>query len=157
MNRNFFRNRKLVYLGEVIEEGYINNIKNPFGKGYCSETESKIIFHNDKNNDDYSVVFRCDNYLIEGDKIFDEKPDVKVYKISDWYTESTTLDNEEQKTLYNCLDGENYKYDDFYEEDYFISRINLDYGSNHENISTLSGECKLVEKKFYRTKELIKK
>jgi len=156
INRNFFHNRKVVYLGEVIEEGYINNIRSPFSKGNCSVSESRIDFNDDNDNNDYLVTLKCDNYLIDKATILTEKSEVNVYKVSAWQEEEIKGDNVEKKTLYNCMDGGKEKYPEYYEEAYFASRINLDYGADHYDKSTVS-ECPVVEKVFYRTKVLIKK
>ncbi len=58
MNRNFFHNRNEVYLGEVIDEGYINNIISPFSKKDCSPSESKVIFNQGNSNNDYTVILK---------------------------------------------------------------------------------------------------
>lgn len=156
INRNFFHNRKVVYLGEVIEEGYINNIRSPFSKNNCSVSESRIDFNDDKDNNDYVVTLKCDNYLIDRAIVLTNKEEVKVYKVSDWQEEKIEGDNVEKQTLYNCMDGEKEKYPEYYESAYFASRINLDYGADHYDKSTV-GECPVVEKVFYRTKEEVKK
>lgn len=150
-NINSFHNTEHVYLGEVINEGLIGKVKSPFSAKDCSLSESKVDFHNDLP----SVTLKCDNYLIDNVRFSSTYNDVPIYKVGKWQLEK--IDGEyEEKELYNCLDGGKEKYPEYYEELYFVSRINEDYGRSHYFADTISGECQVVKKTFYRTKVRVK-
>ena len=57
--------------------------------------------------------------------------------------------------LYNCKDGDSEKYPEYYEELYFVSRVNIDYGTSHYFARDVSSTCEVLSKTFYRTKEEI--
>lgn len=150
-NINSFHNTETVYLGEAVTEGLISAIKSPFSAKECSLSESKVEMENDMP----AVTLRCDNYLIEKVRFSGNYNDVPIYKVSEWKTEAPKGDYEE-KTLYNCLDGGVEKYPEYYEELYFVARVNEDYGRSHYFANTVENDCKVVTKKFYRTKEILK-
>jgi hypothetical protein len=150
-NINSFHNTETVYLGEAINEGLIPAVKSPFSGKECSISESKVVMHNDMP----VVTLRCDNYLIDGVRFSGNYNDVPIYKVSDWSTEKPSGDYEE-RVLYNCVDGGEEKYPEYYEELYFVSRINDDYGRSHYFADTVDTDCKVVKKTFYRTKTQVK-
>lgn len=151
-NINSFHNTENVYLGEAINEGLIPVIKSPFSGKDCSISESKVVMENDMP----VVTLRCDDYLIDGVRFSGNYNDVPIYKVGEWTTEKITGNNVEERVLYNCMDGGKEKYPEYYEELYFVSRINDDYGRSHYFASTVDTDCPVVSKTFYRTKEKIK-
>lgn len=150
-NINSFHNSDVVYLGEAVREGYIKGVSSPFSGKNCSLTESKIVMENAKAK----VTLRCDNYLIDNEDASKDYEDVPIYKVSDW-KETKPKGKVEEKVLYNCIDGDEELYSEYYEELYFVSLINKDFGSTHYNASTIEDECEVITKTFYRTKKLIK-
>ena len=156
INRLSFHDKNVVYLGEVIESGYMNKIISPFTKNECSLGESKIVFNDEQDNNNYMINIKCDNYLLVGKNPISSKKNVTVYKVSDWQEVELKGDNVEKQTLYNCLDGGKEKYKEYYEELYLVNRINSDYGTEYNNKNDIGNTCPIVEKVFYRTKNLIK-
>lgn len=150
-NINSFHNTENVYLGEAINEGLIPNVKSPFSGKDCSISESKVVMHNDMP----AVTLRCDNYLIDSVRFSGNYNDVPIYKVGEWALEKPSGEFEE-KVLFNCMEGNEEKYPEYYEELYFVSRINDDYGRSHYFASTVDSDCKVVSKTFYRTKTQIK-
>ena len=149
-NLNSFHNTEVAYLGEGIREGFLSAISSPFSGKNCSPSESKIVMKDAKAY----VTLKCDDYLID-----DADPSnyeaLPIYKVSEWTTKKPK-GKSEKKVLYNCLDGGKEKYEEYYEELYFVAQINNDYGSDHYDVSTMGNECVVVNKTFYRTKKLIK-
>lgn len=145
-NANSFHSDKTVYLDEVYDEELSKKIRNPFGEGYCSASESKTEY--DENT--YYVTFQCDHYLIEHTS-FSGNNDVTFYEVGDW-KETKTNDDDEEKVLYNCLTSnvERYAYG---EELYIVSRVNKDFNRDYYSISSIKEECDVVQKTFYRTKK----
>lgn len=150
-NINSFHNTETVYLGEALNEGLLRAVKSPFSGKDCSVSESKVVMDNDLPK----VTLKCDNYLIDGVRFSGSYNDVPIYKVTDWSDKKPSGDYEERE-LYNCLDGGTEKYPEYYEELYFVSRINEDYGRSHYFASTVDTDCKVVKKTFYRTKTAIK-
>jgi len=148
VNHNTFHNTENIYLGEVIDEQLIKPIKNPLGKGNCSESESVVHM---RNGLPY-VTLRCGDYLIDGESISSKK-DVDIYKVSNW-SEKKTNDDDEEKTFYNCVDNGKEVFDEYYEDLYFVYQINKKYQTSYFFISHVSKTCEVKEKKMYRTKSL---
>ena len=151
-NISSFRNLNMVYLEEVINEELLNNIKNPFGGGNCDATESKVDIIDGKP---YTTL-RCGNYLIDKENIKDVEK-THIYKISEWSSSKIDGENIEEKVFYNCKkDGKNL-YENFLEEGFLVAKINNDYDKNHYFIENLTDVCdEIVEKTFYRTKDVFK-
>ena len=150
-NSNTFHNTEVAYLGEAIDEKLIGSVKNPFGRGNCSESESKVVIENDLPR----VTFRCGKYLIDNASFSTNYHKVEIYEVSDWHEKKQANDNDKQ-VLYNCKVKGKEKYPEYYEELYFVSRINKDYDSSHYFASSINDECKVVSKTFYRSKKLVK-
>lgn len=148
-NFESFHNFEVVYLNEVVEEGLLKNIKNPFDSGYCDQTESKVEL---RNGQPY-VTLKCGEYLIDEERT-NSKADMKVYAVGEWSAKKTGKDIQE-KQLYNCIEGEKELYSEYKEELQMVSRINKDYQSDFYYASDIAGVCKPVSKTFYRTKELV--
>ncbi|MBQ6323956.1 MAG: hypothetical protein IJI22_03890 [Bacilli bacterium] len=147
-NEATFHNSGVVYLGEVLDEKLMSEIRSPFSSKYCDNSESKVELINDVPH----VTLKCDNYIIEKAR-FNDKENAKIYKIGGWSSKKNSSDDEE-KTLYNCIIDGKELFDDYYEELYFISRINKKFGTDYYYASNIKDECKVKHKKFYRTKEI---
>ncbi len=148
VNANFFHDSGKVSLGEAIAEKTIKQIKNPVGKGYCDETESKVTHDGEK----YLVTLRCGDYLIESTALtsLDNAP---VYEVGSWKEEKT--EGADSTTLYNCEDAGKEVYPEYYDELYFVYKINQDYGANIYGASGANQVCKLLQKEVYRDKKKI--
>lgn len=142
-----FRNEKMVFLDEVVNEEYISSIKSPFSSGFC---DGKTSFVQTDDNGERHVTLTCDNYMLYN---YDLKSDsFIILKISDWDTKKSS--NSEKKELYNCisLDSSTNIYDDYYEENFFLYKINSDYGTNYSKVEDIDSNICTVDKKiFYRT------
>lgn len=142
-----FRNEKMVFLDEVVNEDYISNIKSPFSSGFC---DGKNSFVQTDSEGRRFVTLTCDNYMLYN---YDLKSDnFIILKISDWNTKKSS--NSEKKELYNCisLDSSTNIYDDYYEENFFLYKINSDYGTNYSKVEDIDSNICTVDKKiFYRT------
>ena len=148
-NINSFHNTDVVYLSEVVDEELLpkEGIKSPFSKKSCNITESKVEIVNGKS----FVTLRCDSYLIEKTHIIDFNS-IEVFKVNDWQEEKD-MPNVQSKTLYNCIIKGKEVYDNYYEELYFVSMINKDFGTNYYFANDMDDTCKVVKKKFYRSKK----
>jgi len=144
-NNDTFHNTNFVYLGEVIDEKLIKEIKNPIGRGNCSVSESFV----EMINGTATTTLKCGEYLIDR-ATFAGGEKLKLYKVSDWEEKKSDKSND-QKTLYNCIENGKEKYPEYYEELYFVYRINQDYGTGHYYVDTVE-DCKVVAKTFYREK-----
>lgn len=151
-NTSSFHNTDNVYLGEAINEGLLASIKSPFSANDCSISDSKV----ELKNDVPYVTLLCDNYLIDSINFSGNYNDVPIYKVSKWQDVRPDGEDVEERVLYNCIDGNQEKYSEYYEELYFVSLVNDDYGRSHYFASTVDNDCKVVTKTFYRTKVKIK-
>ncbi len=148
-NYSTFHNEEVTYLGEAIDEELMKNVKNPFGSGYCSASESKV----ERGEDKTYTTFRCGQYLFEREDLSGNAK-VTFYEVSDWSEEKTSEDMEE-KVLFNCLTSGVERYPEYYEELYFVSRVNKEFATGHYLASTIKGECDVVTKTLYRTKKKV--
>lgn len=144
-----FHYSQTVYLGEAIDEGLFKDMKNPFGKGNCSESESRI----DTVDGKPYVTFKCGDYLIDH-STFDDRTIVPIYKVGKWQEEKLEGENVEEKTLYNCLDGGDELFDEYNEELYMVYLYNKEYGADAYFSKDMT-MCEVVTKTFYRTKEKV--
>ena len=147
-NINTFHNTENVYLGEVIDEKFLTRIKNPFGFGDCSLSDSKVQYIDSY----YYVTLKCGNYLIDKANFVGNNK-VKYYEVSNW-SEKKNHDDDEEMELFNCLENGKEKYPEYYEELYFVSLINRDFDVDYYFADSVN-ECKVVSKTFYRSKSLI--
>ena len=81
--------------------------------------------------------------------------DIDLYKVSEWSEEQQSEDDE-SIVLYNCEERGKDVFDEYYEELYFIYKVNKKFGADHYSISEVEYTCTVVSKTFYRTKELVK-
>lgn len=145
-----FPNVETVYLEEAIDEKVIDKIKNPTGRGECDPKESKVVFE-DGNS---LVTLRCGDYLIDNENIMDEDS-MKLYKVGKYQEKKLTGKNVEKKELYNCKKDKKLLYPEYYEELYFIVKLNKDNGTDYYYAKDVKDTCKVVTKTFYREKELV--
>lgn len=146
-NTASFHYTNVVYLDEVIEEGFSKNIHNPFGGGNCDVTQSRV----DTEDGRTYATLRCGKYLIDRANFADMEV-VPIYEVSDWQEAALEGENVEERTLYNCLDnGEEY-FDQYYEELYFVYRYNKEFGTDAYFVNQIpSSSCEVTSKTFYRT------
>ena len=146
LNNSSFHNLENVYLEEAIEEQVLKSIKNPFGSGYCSESESFV--HID-NGMPY-VTLKCGDVLIDNKNFSGSRGDITYFKVTEWNEEQNNSDDE-QRVLYNCtVDGEEL-FEKYYDELYFVYKVNSKYGTEHFYHDSVT-ECNVVSKTFFRSK-----
>lgn len=147
-NANFYHNSDMVSLGEAIGEKTIEQIKNPVGKGYCDEGESKVVLENDK----YLITLRCGEYLIEKAPLnaVDTAP---IYEVSDWKDEKT--EGADTAEVYNCEVNGKEVYNDYYDELYFVYKVNQDNATSYYNANSVNSTCQVLKKEVYREKKLL--
>ncbi len=150
VHKDDFHNSSYIYLGEVIDDGILNNIKNPVGKGNCSPSESFVHIENNKN----FVTLSCGDYMIlEADN--DNIKEAKIYKVGEW-TDKKSNDNDLETTFYNCKENGKKVFDEDYEEFYFIYQINKKYGTRYYFMNSVGKSCTVEKKVKYRSLEEIK-
>lgn len=148
VNYETFHNSNFVYLGEVIDEKLMKEVKNPVGKGSCSISDSFVKVVDRKS---YTTL-KCGDYLIDNANVSSSTDNVQIYQVTDWSDEQKTPDDEEA-LLYNCLENGVEKYPEYYGENYLIYLINKEYGTDYYSTASIT-ECSPVSKTFYRTKTL---
>lgn len=152
-NNNSFHNTETIYLNEVYDEKLLkNSIKNPFGSGYCDESESKVEYFNGK----FYVSLKCGDYFIDKSATNNKKA-MKIYKVSEWSDKEISGDNVESKILYNCTDDRGKEvFDKYADELYIVSVVNKKYETDYYSIDEVA-DCSVVSKNMYRTKKIIDK
>ena len=139
-----------VYLYQMIDNGLISPIKNPFsGDDYCDPYESKVTFQGEER----TVTLQCGNYLISQENIGDSV--YNIYKVGEW-KEGNNQKNAETKTVYNVKIENKYLLSDFYEEDLFLSLLNDSLNSSFASLEKLEDEYDISSKEVYRSKEWVK-
>ena len=150
-NTSSFHYIDVVYLDEVIEEGFSKNIHNPFGGGECDITQSRV---DTKDGQTYATL-KCGNYLIDQSD-FTDLDKVPIYEVSDWQEESIEGEDVQERVLYNCIADGNEVFDQYFEELYFVYRYNKEFNESSYFIDLLpGGHCEIVSKTFYRTRTLV--
>lgn len=145
-----FHYSNTVYLGEAIDEGFFQNIKNPFGGGNCDVAESRI----DTIDGKPYATLKCGSYLIDQSS-FEDKDNVSIYEVSEWKDKKDEEDAEE-RTFYNCLDGDKEVFDQYYEELYFVYQYNKEFGTDYYFAEGMPDDnCVIDTKVLYRTKNAI--
>ncbi len=145
-----FHNTENVYLDEVISESLLRKMKNPMGRGFCSESESIVQLIDGMPY----VTLRCGDVLIEQVNFSDESTHIPFYKVSKWIEKKKDISMEEKK-LYNCVKDGKELFDQYYDELYLVYRINKMFETNYYFAKDVATECEVVSKTFYRTKELM--
>ena len=80
--------------------------------------------------------------------------DNKMYSLSDWSTEKKS--GYKAKEMYNCTKDGKELFPKYYDEAYFVSRINNKFETDYYFADNILDECKVVKKTFYRKETLIK-
>lgn len=151
-NQSSFHNNNIIYLQEVIDEEFMKEFKNPFQKGSCNTSESKVEYINFHPY----VSLRCGEYYVDQHDVKDVKK-ISIYKVSDWSLEKPKKDSFEEKSLFNCVLNDKEIFPKYYEEFYLVYLINQKYQRNYYSISEVESKvCKIVKKDFYRMKEIVK-
>ena len=146
-NISSFRNQDTVYLEEVIDEQLLKkNIKSPFSSKDCDLTESKVEIVEGKA----LVTLKCDQYLIEK---YASSSEPDIYEVGEWSLKKN--DDSEEKVLFNCIKDGKEIYPNYYEELYFVSKINKDYSTSYYFADNVKDVCEVVIKSFYRTKKKV--
>ena len=78
LNQSSFSNDRIVFLDEVIDGGYMSNIKSPFSTKNCDLTQSYVEIESSKKY----VTLTCDNYVLK--RYNSSVKDAEVYEVSDW-------------------------------------------------------------------------
>ena len=144
-----FHYTNTVYLEETIDEGYLKNIKSPFGGGNCDPTESKI----DTVDGKALTTLKCGKYLL--DQVdFNDTVNIPFYEVGEWKDTSIDGDNVEEKVLYNCIDNDKEVFDQYTEELNFVYRYNKKFGTDYYFAEGMGDDmCEVVTKTFYRTRK----
>lgn len=148
-NMSSFSNTETVYLDEIIDEGFLKEVKSPFESKYCDTSSSKVQLI-DGNT---ISTLKCDDYIIEN-LVLSSVDDMKIYKVGKW-SEKKSSDKDEEKKLYNCMKDGKEIYPDYMEELNMVYKVNRDNSTNYYFASDIKDTCQVVEKTFYRTKELV--
>ncbi len=143
--------QKIIYLSELIENGYMAPIKNPFDEdSYCNQYESKVVFDGNKKK----IFLTCGDYVIQNQSLDGSK--VSIYKVSDWEEEKKDQKNV-SKTFYNYLQNQKYVFPFFLEDEIFLKKMNYMRQNQYQNIDEMKNDIKIEEKTFYRTEKEVKK
>lgn len=149
-NLDSFKNPNIVYLEEVVDQGFIEKVKSPFSTETCDYTESKV--ETEQLSTRY-VTLKCDQFLISHEKTSDLSH-VTIYEVSDWSLEKPEGENVEEAVLYNCQrsDG-SLVFPDYREEYSFVYAYNKQYSQKYYHLSEIPlGACEVVSNTFYRTR-----
>lgn len=149
-NQDSFKNYRIVYLDEVVNEQLMSNIKSPFSSKKCDVTQSYVEL--ESNNKRY-VTLTCDNYVLY--RYNSTEGNYNIFKIGEWRSERKS-NQDEEKVLYNCIDPTTGEviYGDYYEANYLLYKINADYDKSYNDVSKINDSiCKIDSKIFYRDQE----
>lgn len=140
--------RKVFTLAEVIDEGLIQDVVNPFGEGNCDIYESRV----EMSGNSRILTFRCGDYIISNGDIKSGKYD--IYKVSKWKDEATN-EKSVSAVVYNCQEEDGLLFDDYLEADSFVYGLRKSYGIDINNIEDAKKSCDIIEKTMYRDLELV--
>ena len=148
LNQSSFSNDRIVFLDEVIDGGYMSNIKSPFSTKNCDLTQSYVEIESSKKY----VTLTCDNYVLK--RYNSSVKDAEVYEVSDWKSDKKS-DSDVEETVYNCTDSNgNEIFDNYHEERYFIYEVNKKYGTYYSDVESINS-CNVDHKVVYRTMQKI--
>ena len=145
---NLKSNDEIVSLKELVDQGAVENIKNPFNhKQYCDIYESRVEV---KNNRKIGIL-KCGDYLITN-----ENEDNKsiVYKVSKWQDKKS--ENSEVKVGYNYIQDNKLVFNTYYYDYMFLYLFNRKNNTTYNNVNTIPEKNQVITQVFYRTKEKIK-
>ncbi len=137
-------------LDDLIEKGFSEELKNPIDTTeYCDRFESYVEVPEPNNK---KVTLICGEYIVEGY----QSSGYKVYEVTEWTTEKNNKSND-NNVLYNYTIDGNEVFGEYYTTRTFLEKY---YEKNGELISSPydvnSGNQKLITKKVYREKTLVK-
>lgn len=146
VNLSSFSNERLVFLEEVVDGGYMSNIKSPFSTNNCDIMKSYVEIDSTKK----LVTLTCDKYVLKNYRAGDT--DIEIYEVGDW-KDTKKSDSDEEATLYNCVDlNGNNVFDDYYEEKYFLYEMSKKYNSYFDDVNNINNsDCTIDSKTVYRT------
>lgn len=140
--------RKTISLKELVDEGFIAAIKDPFNpKEYCDLYFSKIQY----TDNDTIATLECGNYLITSAA---SNSKAIIYYVSEWSEENKK--NSYIKMGYNYLKNNSDAYPDYYEEDAFLYLFNKDNSTSYKSISSIPYEYNVKSKVLYRKMTKVK-
>ncbi len=143
-------NREIVYLQEMLDQGLISPIKNPFGEEKtCNAAESKVeLIHGERH-----VTLQCGDHLIYKQKLTDKT--YTVYQVTKWSEEKKETSNEE-RVVYNLKsDGQNI-FEVLQEEVLFLNNVNKKFGTNYQSVDQIDKKYELITIKQYRKRSKVK-
>lgn len=137
-------------LGEVIKNGYIEDLKNPMDKTeLCDKYESYVSV---KDNSNKAVVLVCGEYVVEGI----QGKEYKVYEVSEWNDTHEPKYND-GAVLYNYKENGDLVFDEYVPIKTFFGLYEEKTGSRITNINSVKTSGReLVSKEAYREKKLVK-
>lgn len=146
LNLSSFPNERLVFLEQVIDGGYMSNIKSPFSTNNCDSIKSYVEIDSARKK----VTLTCDKYVLKNYRAGDT--DIEVYEVGEW-RDTKKNDSDEETTLYNCIDlNGNNVFEDYYEDKYFLYELNKKYNTYYYDVSSINNSnCKVDSKIVYRT------
>jgi len=99
--------KNLIYLEEIIDNGYLNELKDPKGGGVCSNVLSYVEVENTGNsNYDYNVCLYCGSYKTESEGCVKYAADGDMPTCGEETTgESTKWTNQNRTIAVPCLDA----------------------------------------------------
>ncbi len=137
------------YLGEVVDNGLMKNIKNPFDGGVCDINESKVLVIEGKR----FVTLKCGDYLIDNqdDSSLDS---IIIYKVSEW-SDTKSEDSNQELEVYNCVVDNKEVFDKYLESTNFLYNVNKKYNQQYNSLESVKGSCEIKSKKIYRNKTVV--
>lgn len=148
-NAGSFNEIEKIYLGELMDDKLLTEVKSPVSKGNCSLSESYIKLVNGT----YEITLKCGDYVLEDASFIGDNKGI-FYRVSDWSESKENNDNDEI-VLYNFLKNGKEKYSNYYEDSYFIYMINKDYKKSYKSIEEINDSIGgVITKKFYREKDI---
>ena len=145
---NLKSNDEIVSLKELIDEGAVEKIKNPFNhKQYCDSYESRVEM---KDNRKIGIL-KCGEYLITNE---DESNKAIIYKVSKWQDKKE--ENSDVKVGYNYIQEGKLVFDSYYYDYMFLYAFNKKNNTSYNAVSTIPEKNNVVTQVFYRTREKIK-
>lgn len=147
----YTKDSNMYYLGEVIEKGYITDLKNPIDtNSNCNRYESYVKIPTPSNKE---VHLDCGIYLVEGT----QKDGFQVYEVGKWKETKEEGDNDTD-TLYNYKKDGVVIFDEYVPEKTFVEHY---FKKNNIVIKSPfdlseNNDVELLSKNVYRTKKLVK-
>lgn len=132
-----------IYLEDMIDQGLISPLKNPFGgEKWCDIEESKVEFIDGKR----CVTLQCGNYLIYQQPVGEET--YVIYRVDEWSTKKQG--NTDEKKVYNLQIDQKDIFAKYYEEDLFISKVNNQFHTNYQTLEEIKSDYQVHVQTVYR-------